>query len=122
MAYCISRGTITNPTGLRTYECDGLLGYRIRPRIVVLPGSTDEVAACVRLAREHGVEKREEELFSRVRAELNSHWVTIEDTKTKEMSRYGDVAADMMDALDPELDRLAGDVLALLDSLRSESR
>jgi glycolate oxidase len=49
------RNTITNATGLRTYECDGLLGYRIRPRIVVLPASTEEVAACVRLAREHGL-------------------------------------------------------------------
>ncbi|HTD32676.1 MAG TPA: FAD-linked oxidase C-terminal domain-containing protein [Candidatus Elarobacter sp.] len=37
---------------LRTYECDGLLGYRVRPQIVVLPGSTEEVAACVKLSRE----------------------------------------------------------------------
>ena len=49
------RNTITNRTGLRTYECDGLLGYRIRPRIVVLPATTEEGAACVRLAREHGL-------------------------------------------------------------------
>jgi len=42
---------IVEPSRLRTYECDGLLGYRVRPRIVALPGSTDEVAACVRLAR-----------------------------------------------------------------------
>ncbi len=47
------RNTISSPTGLRTYECDGLLGYRIRPRLVVLPASTEEVAACVRLARTH---------------------------------------------------------------------
>ena len=46
------RNAIVEPTQLRTYECDGLLGYRVRPEIVVLPGSTDEVAACVRLARE----------------------------------------------------------------------
>jgi glycolate oxidase len=32
-----------------------LLGYRIRPRIVVLPATTEEVAACVRLAREAGL-------------------------------------------------------------------
>jgi glycolate oxidase len=49
------RNTISSPSGLRTYECDGLLGYRIRPRLVVLPGTTDEVAACVRLARAHGL-------------------------------------------------------------------
>jgi len=49
------RNTISTPSGLRTYECDGLLGYRIRPRLVVLPATTDEVAACVRLARQHGL-------------------------------------------------------------------
>lgn len=47
------RNTISRPADLRTYECDGLLGYRIRPRIVVLPATTEEVSACVRLAREH---------------------------------------------------------------------
>ncbi|HTW85250.1 MAG TPA: FAD-linked oxidase C-terminal domain-containing protein [Candidatus Sulfotelmatobacter sp.] len=45
------RNAIVAPTELRTYECDGLLGYRVRPEIVVLPGSTEEVVACVRLAR-----------------------------------------------------------------------
>jgi len=47
-----ANNAITEPSRLRTYECDGLLGYRVRPAIVVLPGSTPEVAACVRLARE----------------------------------------------------------------------
>ena len=46
------RNAIVAPTDLRTYECDGLLGYRVRPAIVALPANTDEVAACVRLARE----------------------------------------------------------------------
>ncbi|BDE05693.1 FAD-binding protein [Vulcanimicrobium alpinum] len=46
------RNAIAEPNDLRTYECDGLLGFRVRPAIVVLPESTDEVAACVRLARE----------------------------------------------------------------------
>ncbi len=50
-----ARNVISAPSDLRTYECDGLLGYRIRPRIVVLPASTEEVAACVTLAREHGL-------------------------------------------------------------------
>ena len=47
-----TKNAIVSGAGLRTYECDGLLGYRCRPEIVVLPGSTDEVAACVKLARE----------------------------------------------------------------------
>jgi len=49
------RNAISAPGDLRTYECDGLLGIRIRPLIVVLPGSTAEVAACVALARELGL-------------------------------------------------------------------
>jgi glycolate oxidase len=50
-----ARNTFSAPSDLRTYECDGLLGMRIRPAIVVLPASTDEVAACVRLACEAGM-------------------------------------------------------------------
>ena len=46
---------ITDPAGLRVYECDGLTGTRVRPAAVVLPASTDEVARCVRRAREHGM-------------------------------------------------------------------
>ncbi|MEA2786001.1 MAG: glycolate oxidase [Candidatus Eremiobacteraeota bacterium] len=50
-----AKNAFVAPVELRTYECDGLLGYRVRPEIVVLPGSTDEVAACVKLARELGM-------------------------------------------------------------------
>jgi glycolate oxidase len=49
------RNTFSSAAELRTYECDGLLGYRVRPRIVVLPGSTDEVAACMALAHANGL-------------------------------------------------------------------
>jgi glycolate oxidase len=45
----------TAPEDLRTYECDGLTAFRERPAAVVLPGSTDEVAAVVKAAREAGV-------------------------------------------------------------------
>jgi glycolate oxidase len=47
-----AKNAIVSEAGLRTYECDGLLGFRQRPEIVVLPASTAEVAACVNLARE----------------------------------------------------------------------
>jgi hypothetical protein len=47
-------GLITEPAQLRTYECDGLTGFRVVPALVVLPTSTHEVAAVVRVcAREH---------------------------------------------------------------------
>ena len=40
---------ITEPEQLRTYECDGLTGYRAQPALVVLPGSTEDVQAVLRL-------------------------------------------------------------------------
>lgn len=40
---------ITDPDRLVVYESDGLTAYRSLPRAVVLPGSTEEVAAVVRL-------------------------------------------------------------------------
>jgi glycolate oxidase len=46
-------GLISEPAQLRTYECDGLTGYKVTPALVVLPTSTEEVAAVVRVcARE----------------------------------------------------------------------
>jgi glycolate oxidase len=46
------RHAITDPSELRTYECDGLMSFRVTPGIVVLPGSTEEVVRVVRIARE----------------------------------------------------------------------
>src|SRR3954467_7021070 len=40
---------------LRTYECDGLAHYRVTPALVVLPETTEQVAAVVRACSEHGV-------------------------------------------------------------------
>ena len=50
-----ARYCLTDPAELRTYESDGLAGMRVRPLAVVLPATTEEVAACLVLAREHGV-------------------------------------------------------------------
>ena len=47
-----ARHCISDPSDMRTYECDGLTGFRVMPGIVVLPGSTEEVARVVRIARE----------------------------------------------------------------------
>jgi glycolate oxidase len=46
---------LTDPAQLRTYECDGLTNQRAVPGAVVLPGTTDEVAAIVRACHELGV-------------------------------------------------------------------
>jgi glycolate oxidase subunit GlcD len=40
---------ITDPDRLLVYESDGLTAYRVSPRAVVLPGSTEEIAAVVKL-------------------------------------------------------------------------
>ena len=48
--YCL-----TAPAELRTYECDGLTGMRVRPLAVVLPASTEEVAACLKIAHARGI-------------------------------------------------------------------
>ncbi len=50
-----ARSCISDPAELLVYECDGLTHGRCRPGLVVLPGSTEEVAQVVRLAREAGV-------------------------------------------------------------------
>ena len=46
---------LTEPAELRTYECDGLTGWRAIPQAVVLPRTTAEVAAAVAIASDHGV-------------------------------------------------------------------
>ena len=46
---------ISEPLLLRPYETDGLTAYRQPPMAVVLPSSTEQVAAVMRLCHEHGV-------------------------------------------------------------------
>ncbi|HEY1973538.1 MAG TPA: FAD-linked oxidase C-terminal domain-containing protein [Pseudonocardia sp.] len=46
---------IDDPARLRSYECDGLTGYRVVPGLVLLPRSADEVAASVRVCATHRV-------------------------------------------------------------------
>src|SRR6266568_2271345 len=43
------RGLISSPEELHTYECDGLTNFRVLPRAVLLPTSTEQVQAIVRL-------------------------------------------------------------------------
>ena len=50
-----SVGLLTEPAALRTYECDGLTGRRVVPAAVVLPTTTEQVAAVVRTCHRAGV-------------------------------------------------------------------
>ena len=42
-------GLISSPEEARTYECDGLTNFRVMPLAVVLPTSTDQVQAVIRI-------------------------------------------------------------------------
>ena len=48
-------GVISAGPQLRTYECDGLTGYRVRPALVVLPSTSEQVASIVRACRRERV-------------------------------------------------------------------
>jgi glycolate oxidase len=52
---CGAGNVITDPMELRTYECDGLTSHRCVPALVVLPGSSGEVAAVVAECARAGV-------------------------------------------------------------------
>src|SRR5947207_13452149 len=43
------RGLISSPEELHTYECDGLTNFRVLPCAVLLPTSTEQVQAIVRV-------------------------------------------------------------------------
>ncbi|HZS15967.1 MAG TPA: FAD-linked oxidase C-terminal domain-containing protein [Candidatus Dormibacteraeota bacterium] len=43
---------LTAPEDVRPYECDGLTGHRAVPAAVALPGTTEQVAAVVRVCHE----------------------------------------------------------------------
>jgi glycolate oxidase len=46
---------ISDPDRLRTYDCDGLTGWRALPELVALPGSAAEVQAVVRICHRERV-------------------------------------------------------------------
>ena len=48
-------GVISEREQLRSYECDGLMNYRVIPDLVVLPESAGQVQKIVRLCYEEGI-------------------------------------------------------------------
>ncbi|MEM8553419.1 MAG: FAD-linked oxidase C-terminal domain-containing protein [Pseudomonadota bacterium] len=50
-----SDAVISDPTETRAYECDGLTAYTCPPLAAVLPRSTEEVSAVLRVCHEMGV-------------------------------------------------------------------
>ena len=51
----VASGVIHDPAETRAYECDGLTAYRCAPLAVILPESTEEVAAALKVCHEEGV-------------------------------------------------------------------
>ena len=49
------RGVIHDPAETRAYECDALTAYRCPPLCVVLPATTEEVSAALRICHEENV-------------------------------------------------------------------
>jgi glycolate oxidase len=50
-----AEAVVSDPTELKVYECDALTAYRCPPLAVVLPGSTEEVSAILKICSELGV-------------------------------------------------------------------
>ncbi|AFZ25627.1 glycolate oxidase, subunit GlcD [Cylindrospermum stagnale PCC 7417] len=48
-------GVVKTREELITYECDGLTSYRQRPALVVLPRTTEQVAAAVKICNQYSV-------------------------------------------------------------------
>src|SRR5512145_2453219 len=46
---------VSDPSALAAYECDALTNFKAAPDLVVLPASTDEAAAVVRVAKAESV-------------------------------------------------------------------
>jgi glycolate oxidase len=46
---------IVDEEGRRTFECDALTAYRCLPLVVLLPGSTEEVAAILRFCHDNQI-------------------------------------------------------------------
>lgn len=49
-----ARAVVAAPQELLAYDCDGLTLHRAQPRLVVLPETTEQVAALLRLCHTRG--------------------------------------------------------------------
>lgn len=49
------RGLVSSPEELHTYECDGLVNFRVLPRAVLLPTSTEQVQSIIRVCHRNRI-------------------------------------------------------------------
>jgi hypothetical protein len=59
------------------------------------------------IARAHGIQPEAEDLLKESWSRLSTHWVSIEDTKSKALARYGAVSPEDAAVLDPAMADLA---------------
>src|ERR671928_1792735 len=52
---CGPEGVISEREQLRSYECDGLMNYRVIPDLVVLPESAEQVQQIVKVCYDEGI-------------------------------------------------------------------
>ena len=72
------------------------------------------------IARRHAIVPAEEDLLTNLWAHLNTHWVSIEETKSKALSRYGPVSPEDAALLDPAMAELGALVAQLIKVLGSQ--
>ena len=51
----VGEALITEPCELRTYECDGLTNFRVLPQAVLLPRTTEQVQAILRICHKEKI-------------------------------------------------------------------
>ncbi len=49
------KGVVSDHEQLRTYECDGLMNFRVRPTLVVLPETAEHVQRAVQVCHDEGI-------------------------------------------------------------------
>ena len=49
------RGLVSSPEELHTYECDGLVNFRVLPRAILLPTSVEQVRSIVRICHQQRI-------------------------------------------------------------------
>lgn len=77
----------------------------------------DEIAAIASL---FALQPVEEDLSSRLAANMSLHWANLMDVHSARLARYGPVAPDLSDLLDPHLKGLAQLMLVLAESVREK--
>jgi len=85
-----------------------------------IASSVAEIRGRIReIAREQGIEAEDEGLLKDPWARLSTHWVSIEEAKSKAMSRYGSVSPEDAATLDPAMENLSALVTQLMSVLGS---